>query len=127
MSVKLSHKQRKRIIRKNVATHTYPELAKLCGVTRRTIERDIERWRHEGGYDAFLLEEFFKLYGLVKVKDVFKAFDRICDLLRRRQEMLPITSLGVEEIRLKWAPDELDTTDKLSTTQRAAKLSRKQR
>lgn len=123
MSVKLSHKQRKRIIRENVVTHTYPELANLCGVTRRTIERDIERWRREGGYDAFLLEQFFKLYGIVKVKDVFKAFDRICDLLRRRQEQLPMLQTVIEEIKLKWASDESDTGDKVHPSQRAAELS----
>jgi len=127
MDAVLNKKQRREKIKQNIAMHTYDEIAQLCGVSKRTIRRDIAQWRVDGGYDDFLVEEFFKLYGLVKVKDSIHAFDRICDLLRRRQDMLPIASVGVEEIRLKWASDEFDTTDKLSTTQRAAKLSRKQR
>lgn len=127
MDAVLSKKQRREKIKENIAMHTYDEIAKLCGVSKRTVRRDIAQWRVEGGYDDFLVEEFFKLYGLVKVKDVMHAFDRICDLLRRRQDMLPVTSMGIEEIRLRWAPDELDTTDKLSPAQRAAKLSQEQR
>ena len=81
MSPVLSQKQRREKIRETIATHTYNEIATLCGVTRRTILRDINKWKDAGGYDEFLMEEFFKLYGLIKVKDVKHAFDRLCDLI----------------------------------------------
>lgn len=102
MSPVLSQKQRKGKIRDTIATHTYDEIAQLCGVTKRTIRRDIAKWKDEGGYDAFLMEEFFKLYGLVKVKDVKHAFDRICDLIRRRWAEAVVTRIeGPIEITWK--------------------------
>lgn len=109
MSPVLTPLQRRNRIQDNITTHTYDELAKLCGVTKRTIRRDIEKWKAEGGYDEFLTEQFFKLYGIVKTQDVKHAFDRICDLLRRRQEQVTTTILegGETPIIVKmWKPED---------------------
>jgi len=103
MSPVLTQKQRREKIKENIVTYTYSEIAKLCGVTKRTIRRDIERWKRQGGYDEFLTEQFFKLYGLVKTKNVEHAFDRICDLMRRRQESIPMQKLDADyEVVFRW-------------------------
>lgn len=105
MSPVLSSKQRREKIRDNIATLTYNEIADLCGVHRRTICRDIAKWKQEGGFDQFLLEQFFKLYGTLKLKDPKHAFDRVCDLLRRRESELGLLA-SVDEIRLKWQEND---------------------
>ena len=42
---------------------TYQEIADVCGVTERTIRRDIKEWQDEGGFEEWLLNEFFRLHG----------------------------------------------------------------
>lgn len=104
----LSIKQRQKIIRDHIATHTYDEIAQLCGVTKKTIYRDVLSWKEQGGFKEFLLHEFFRLYGIVKVKNVDHAFDRVCDLLRRQGDVGLAES--VDEIVLKWQENETDST-----------------
>ena len=92
MSPKLTRNKRLQVLRDNLTTNTFKEIAQLCGVTERTILRDVSRWQKNGGYDRFLLREFFELYGVIKLKDPRHAFDRVCDLLRRRQEQFVVTA-----------------------------------
>ena len=46
---KLRQKARLETIEKNILFLTQEELAKQCGVDRRTIARDIDKWRLKGG------------------------------------------------------------------------------
>jgi DNA-binding Lrp family transcriptional regulator len=64
---------------------TQEELAKECGVDRRTIERDIEKWRRKGGFKRFLIKEFFELYGKEKLQNPSLALNRIMTLLLREE------------------------------------------
>ena len=108
MSPVLSQKQRRDVIRNKIVLHTYDELAELCGVTKRTIRRDVEQWKKEGGYDEFLTEQFFKLYGVIKTQDIKHAFDKICDLMRRRQDQIRTTIIegGAKPLIVKlWKPE----------------------
>lgn len=101
----LSQKRRMEIIRDNIVPHTYGEIALMCGVTKRTIRRDVVVWKKKGGYDEHLLEEYFRLYRRVEKENVERAFDRVCDLLRRRDKELDLAT-NIDNIRLKWAMDE---------------------
>jgi len=42
---------------------SYEEIAEVCGVTHRTINRDIKEWKEKGGFEDWLLDEFFRLHG----------------------------------------------------------------
>lgn len=42
---------------------SYEEIATVCGVTRWTIIRDIKEWKEKGGFEDWLLDEFFRLHG----------------------------------------------------------------
>ena len=79
----VSPQRRREIIRENILSHNYTELAKLCHCTKRTIKRDVHTWREEGGFEEFLLDEFFRSYPDIKEKFPEKAFDRLCYLLGR--------------------------------------------
>lgn len=62
---------------------THEEIARLCGVTRRTIERDIAEWRAEGGFERWLQDEFFRLHDKVRSDDEKTAYKVIARLLER--------------------------------------------
>jgi len=77
----LSPEQRRDIIRNNILKLNYTQLAEKCHCTKRTIKRDVQAWRIEGGFEEFLLDEFFRSYPNIKEKFPEKAFDRLCYLL----------------------------------------------
>lgn len=92
MSPNPSRKQRLPIIMKHITTCKYDEIAKLCGVTEKTIQRDIKRWKKNGGFSDFILKEFFELYGVLKRTNNKYVFDRICDLIRLNKNLFEVTS-----------------------------------
>ena len=111
MSPALTQSQRLQEIKDNITTLTYNEIAKQCGVTKRTIRRDIEEWKRHGGYDEFLTEQFFKLYGVMVIEDPRHAFDRICDLLRRRQDQIqPQQEDPIDAYELVWRKKDAKQT-----------------
>jgi DNA-binding Lrp family transcriptional regulator len=80
---KLRQNERIAYIEANLIFQTQEEMAKELGISRKTINRDLERWRNRGGLKRFLLKEFFELYGKEKIRDTSKALDRIVTLLTR--------------------------------------------
>lgn len=76
-----SPQQRRTVIRDNIFKTNYNGLATLCGVTKRTIIRDINKWRQDGGFEECLVDEFFRSYPNIKQEFPDKAFDRLCYLL----------------------------------------------
>lgn len=77
----LSPQQRRETIRDNILNLSEDKIAILCHCTTRTIKRDVRKWRQEGGFEQFLLDEFFRSYPKIKQKFPDKAFDRLCYLL----------------------------------------------
>jgi hypothetical protein len=108
----LSPSQRREVIRQNVLTLDYEELALLCHCTKRTIKRDVAKWREEGGFEQFLIDEFFNSYPDIKQKFPDKAFDRLCYLLgktmTRKIEKDVRASLDVRQaiIVKMWKPED---------------------
>ena len=62
---------------------TYEAIAEACGVTRRTINRDIEEWREEGGFEEWLLAEFFRLHSEQRDGDWKTRYVTIARLLEK--------------------------------------------
>lgn len=77
----LSPPQRRQVIRDNILDLSEEKIAVLCHCTTRTIKRDIRKWRNEGGFEEFLMDEFFRSYPNIKQQFPDKAFDRLCYLL----------------------------------------------
>ena len=91
MSAKLSKKNRLRVIMKHITTCNYEEIANLCGVSEKTIQRDIKRWKKNGGFADFLLKEFFEIYGVLKRTEPKYVFDKVCDLIKQNKNLFEIT------------------------------------
>ena len=82
---KLRQTTRLQTIEKNIIFMSQEELAQTCGVDRKTIQRDIEKWRRKGGFKKFLIKEFFELYGQEKRVNPSLALNRIMTLLLREE------------------------------------------
>jgi transcriptional antiterminator len=103
MTAKLTKKKRLKVIMKHITTCNQEEIAKLCGVSERTIQRDIERWKKNGGFSRFLMKEFFELYGVLKLTQPKYVFDKICDLIRINKNLFEITASEEAPIyNIKW-------------------------
>jgi len=77
----LPPKARRQVIRDNILTLTYEQLAEKCYCTKRTIVRDVNQWRDEGGFEECLFDEFVRLYPTIKNTFPERAFDRLCYLI----------------------------------------------
>jgi hypothetical protein len=104
-----SPQQRRLVIRENIFKTDYNGLAKLCGVTKRTIIRDINQWRQDGGFEQSLVDEFVATYPNIKREFPEKAFDRLCYLIGRQmtrkiesQETIDVTTRHI--IVKMWKP-----------------------
>jgi len=108
----LPAQRRREVIRENILELEYPEIAKLCHCAERTIIRDINKWREEGGFEQFLMDEFFRSYPNIKEQFPEKAFDRLCYLLgktmTRKIEKDVRAAIDVRQaiIVKMWKPDE---------------------
>jgi glutathionylspermidine synthase len=81
---KANYKARIQHIEENILYKTLAEIAQECGVNPRTIDRDIVKWKANGGFDKFLDREFFQLYGKEKLTNPSRALDRVVTLMIRR-------------------------------------------
>jgi hypothetical protein len=81
---KLNQKARTDYIEQNILFKTTTEIAQDCKVSRRTIERDITKWKAKGGFDRFLDREFFELYSKEKLTNPSRALDRVITLMVKR-------------------------------------------
>jgi len=97
---KLRQKARIEYIEKHILFETQEEMSEFCGVNRRTIARDIDKWKQKGGYNRFLIKEFFELYGKEKIENPSRALDRILYLMTKDKnaDTSPITSIKVKII-----------------------------
>lgn len=71
---RLSHIQRKDLIKNNIAHHTQEEIGVMCGVRRETISRDIRIMKETGEWFEWIESEFLYLHREGKVKDSEKYF-----------------------------------------------------
>jgi len=62
---------------------TQQQIADMCEVSRKTISKDIKKWRESGGFEEWLQEEFLELHREVKGDDVKTAYKEISKLVAR--------------------------------------------
>jgi len=83
------------------------DIAEECGVTRRTIDRDLKKWEETGGFERWLNAEIFLMYDRVVQDDdnAVEALKILTSLKRRyiKQEMKVETEGALV---LKWQNNE---------------------
>ena len=84
------------------------EIGQQCGVTEKTIDRDIKTWIDSGLFETWLREEFVRHHVLVSRKDPVEAYRQLSKLvgrmLTRKAEIKTVEE--IREIKLLWIKDE---------------------
>ena len=62
--------------------HTIKQISEDCGVSDKTIDRDLKTWLQSGEFDNWLREEFLRLHNLVQGEDPIEAYRQITTLLK---------------------------------------------
>ncbi len=70
-------------IKQMLATSTYEKIGEECGVSEKTIWRDVQEWVQSGGFDEWLRSEFFDLHRQMRSEKAALAYTKICDLLSK--------------------------------------------
>jgi DNA-binding transcriptional regulator LsrR (DeoR family) len=60
---------------------THDQIAENCGVTSRTIERDLDSWYESGEFETWLKAEFVELYEYVRTANPTIAFKELARLM----------------------------------------------
>jgi len=95
---------------------THAEIASICGVNIRTIDRDVAAWKIGGGMEEWLQEEFFRQYQFNKVEKNTLAFSIVAKLLGKTlTQKIEAKTEGKQTIVVKvWKPDaDPDSEDKV--------------
>lgn len=57
------------------------QIGAKCGVTEKTIDRDMKAWVQSGLFDVWLREEFLDLHNYVRDEDPIEAYRQIAKLV----------------------------------------------
>ncbi len=94
---------------------THDQIAENCGVTSRTIERDLDRWYESGEFETWLKAEFVELYEYVRTANPTIAFKELSRLIgkmvTRKAEIKEQIDITHKQIIVKaWKPT-IEPTD----------------
>lgn len=90
---------------------TYTEIGKSCGVTKRTIDRDMQAFATSGLLEAWVKTEWARMYGIIQQKEPVEAFRNLTKLLGKMvtrkieahsEEKIDITKTFVVKM---WKPE----------------------
>ena len=83
---------------------THEQIADICGVTSRTIDRDLSTWLDSGEFETWLKQEFVELYEYVREANPTIAFKEMARLMgkmvTRKAEIKAIEE--TREIKVVW-------------------------
>ena len=85
---------------------THKEIAIICGVSRKTIERDIRAWELTGGWDDWIRREFTGLFDGISETDEPLAFREMSKLAARTMTQRTESKVEGFGTLLIWRPGE---------------------
>jgi len=77
-----------------------------CGVTEKTIDRDMKAWVQSGLFDIWLREEFLDLHNYVRDQDPIEAYRQIAKLVGKGLIHRVEKQVDIQEIKLTWEHKE---------------------
>jgi hypothetical protein len=94
------------------------QIADICKVTHKTIDRDMHAWVQSELFEVWIKEEFITTYPEIKREEKLEAFREISKLvgrmLTRKAEIKNIEE--IREIKLLWIKNESNSSDQVSTS-----------
>lgn len=85
---------------------TTEQIADICKVTEKTIDRDLAIFRQSGQFDLWLREEWMRLHCIIMQKDPTEAYRQLTKLLGKTLVARFEQKVDVREIKLSWEHKE---------------------
>lgn len=82
---------------------SYPQIGTKCGVTEKTIDRDVQAWYRSGDYESWLWQEWLRLHVLVLQQEgPSKPYEQVTKLIARMmtRKMEVKEEIKIEEKRV---------------------------
>ncbi len=91
------------------------QIADLCGVTEKTIDRDMRGWVDSGLFEVWLKEEFVDLHHYARDSNPLEAYKEIARLVGKMitRKIEAKTVEEIREIKLLWIKDESNPADQV--------------
>jgi DNA-binding transcriptional regulator LsrR (DeoR family) len=92
---------------------TLGQIAEKCGVSEKTIDRDMAEWKDNGGFDKWLLSEFLRLHENELCKEGGgQSYHTVADLLKKRlKEQQEIVMQGGNSFVVKILDNSKENSD----------------
>ena len=104
---------------------SHEKIGESCGVSKKTIDRDINAWVKSGEFEAWLREEWLRLHSRIISKDLVEAYRQVSKLLGKLLDKKPLMAEELHEIVLKWESDESHINHSIQAASRTKTVSQK--
>ena len=88
----------------------YTQIGAKCGVTEKTIDRDINAWVESGRFETWIKKEWVRLHNIILHEDPTEAYRNISKLVGKmithRMEVKEEISERIEVVHLDVTEDE---------------------
>lgn len=88
----------------------YTKIGTSCGVTERTIDRDVKAWVESGEFETWVKQEWVRLHGLIVKAYPEIAYKELSRILGRMvtRKIEKTVDVEVRSIELSWKHDSSD-------------------
>lgn len=62
---------------------SYKDIGRNCGVTEKTIDRDVQAWYRSGEYESWLWQEWLRLHALVLKDGAVEPYRQVTKLITK--------------------------------------------
>ena len=95
---------------------TYIQIGESCGVTERTIDRDVKAWVESGEFETWIKQEWVRLHNIILHEDPVEAYRQITKILGHMvtRKIEKREEIDIKEIRIGW---NLNSNDTVQTAQ----------
>lgn len=84
--------------------NNYTTIGQKCGVTERTIDRDIKSWLQSGDFEDWIKTMWIELHGKITAEDPTEAYRQVSKLMAKmitqKQEIKADVNQTISEIKV---------------------------
>lgn len=92
----------------------YNQIGASCGVTEKTIDRDMNAWVASGLFEKWLITEFVQIHYHMKDANISKVYDNLSRIVARMvTQKKEITEDIYQETRIVWQDERKNSNDKV--------------
>jgi len=85
---------------------TIGQIADICKVAEKTIDRDLAKFRRSGMFEEWLKHEWMRLHTIIMQKDPTEAYRQLTKLMGKTIVARIEQTVDVREITLSWEHKE---------------------